>query len=225
MVEEPKEIQDQEIIVNEIDGLPSLHDEKLDLYKALASEQSSLEDLNDEDLPTSLIVTNVDPAIFKDDDLKKEIEVLFSRFGEVISIQYFRSFKRLRVNYGTPASAANARIQMHQIRFYDTTINCYFAQPVTPIDAADQHLQLPAPVKQFLISPPPSPPEGWVPRAEGEPLINYDLIAAIASLTPGQPHEIHASTDSLPAIVLHVADGYESTKSSVKIPPTRLPDK
>lgn len=70
MVDEQKELQDQEIIVNEIDGLPSLLDDKNDLYKAITSEQSSLEDLNDEDLPTSLIVTNIDPAIFKDDDLK-----------------------------------------------------------------------------------------------------------------------------------------------------------
>lgn len=152
MVDEQKELQDQEIIVNEVDGLPSLLDDKNDLYKAVTSEQSSLDDLNDEDLPTSLIVTNVDPAIFKDDDLKvvsyflnnykvlfffdtiitiilqKEMEMLFSRFGEIISVQYFRSFKRLRVNYGTSVSAANARIQMHQIRFYDTIINCYFAQ-------------------------------------------------------------------------------------------------
>uniref|UniRef100_A0A2S2QSZ0 Protein sarah n=1 Tax=Sipha flava TaxID=143950 RepID=A0A2S2QSZ0_9HEMI len=224
MVDERKELEDREIIVNEVDGLPSLLDDKNDFCKAVTSEQSSLDDLNDEDLPTSLIVTNIDPAIFKDDELKKEIEMLFSRFGEIISVQYFRSFKRLRVNYSNSASAANARIQMHQIRFYDTVINCYFAQPVTPIDAADQHLQLPAPVKQFLISPPASPPEGWVPRAEGEPLINYDLLAAIASLTPGQPHEIHAATDTLPGIVLHVAEGHENNKTLVnKIPPTRSP--
>lgn len=70
MVDEQKELEDQEIIINEVDGLPSLLDEKNDLYKAVASEQSSLDDLNDEDLPTSLIVTNVDPAVFKDDDLK-----------------------------------------------------------------------------------------------------------------------------------------------------------
>jgi len=70
MVDEQKELEDREIIVNEVDGLPSLLDEKNDLYKAVTSEQSSLDDLNDEDLPTSLIVTNVDPAIFKDDDLK-----------------------------------------------------------------------------------------------------------------------------------------------------------
>jgi len=58
-------------------------------------------------------------------------------------------------------------------------------KPVSPIDFEDQHLQLPAPVKQFLISPPASPPVGWEPRDEGEPLVNYDLLAAIANLTPG----------------------------------------
>lgn len=71
MVDEQRELEDREIIINEIDGLPSLLDEKnSDLYKAVASEQSSLDDLNDEDLPTSLIVTNIDPAIFKNNDLK-----------------------------------------------------------------------------------------------------------------------------------------------------------
>lgn len=60
-----------------------------------------------------------------------------------------------------------------------------FVQPVTPIDAADQHLQPPALTKQFLISPPASPPVGWEPRDENEPLVNYDLLAAIANLTPG----------------------------------------
>jgi hypothetical protein len=58
-------------------------------------------------------------------------------------------------------------------------------KPVSPIDFEDQHLQPPAPVRQFLISPPASPPVGWEPRDEGEPLVNYDLLAAIANLTPG----------------------------------------
>jgi len=45
-------------------------------------------------------------------------------------------------------------------------------------------------------------------------------------LISGQPHEIHAATDTLPGIVLHVAEGHENTKTSVStIPHTRLPEK
>jgi len=178
-----------EMIINEVDGLPNLHPNytELELNNTSSNRNtaSSVDELvNDEDLPTSLIVTNLDNVLFKNDELKKQIELLFSQFGEPVSFQYFRSFRRMRVNYGCPAAAAKARIQLHQTRFLNTIINCYFAQPVTPIDSADRHLQPPALTKQFLISPPASPPIGWEPRDEGEPLVNYDLLAAIANLTP-----------------------------------------
>lgn len=52
-------------------------------------------------------------------------------------------------------------------------------------DMEDQHLQPPALTKQFLISPPSSPPVGWKPREENEPLVNHDLLAAIANLSAG----------------------------------------
>ena len=61
------------------------------------------------------------------------MEMLFKQFGEDAIFQYFRSFRRMRVNYSSPSAAAQARIQLHQARFGDTNINCYFAQPVTPI--------------------------------------------------------------------------------------------
>jgi len=48
-----------------------------------------------------------------------------------------------------------------------------------------QYLQPPQPHKQFLISPPGSPPDGWEPVKERAPAINYDLIAAITNLAPG----------------------------------------
>jgi len=45
-------------------------------------------------------------------------------------------------------------------------------------------------------------------------------------LVSGQPHEIHAATDNLPGIVLHVAEGHGSNNTtSVKIPSTRIPEK
>lgn len=54
---------------------------------------------------------------------------------------------------------------------------------------------------------------------------NFKFLSVI-----GQPHEIHAATDTLPGIVLHVAEGHECnnitvSKTSVKIPPTRVPKK
>ncbi|XP_012136504.1 RRM_RCAN_like domain containing protein Sra isoform X3 [Megachile rotundata] len=189
---EDEELEESEnIIINEVDGLPNLHPN----YQQLGFEfdvqkdhndisTRSVEDLvHDEDLPTSVIVTNVDPRVFKSDELKQEIENLFKKFGEDATFQYFRSFRRMRVNYSSPNAAANARIQLHQTHFGETNINCYFAQPVTPIDIEDQHLQPPALTKQFLISPPASPPIGWEPKEENEPLVNHDLLAAIANLS------------------------------------------
>lgn len=216
-----------EMIINEIDGLPNLHPNYNDLEFNDQPRQDSrnIDDLiRDEDLPTSIIVTNLENSLFKSDDLKKEIESLFKQFGEVGSFQYFRSFRRMRVNYNYPTAAAKARIQLHQTQFLNTIINCYFAQPVTPIDAADRHLQPPALTKQFLISPPASPPIGWEPRDEGEPLVNYDLLAAIANLTPGGTHELHAASGSQPGIVVHVCEEGKGGVKGARISHTRCPD-
>jgi hypothetical protein len=52
-------------------------------------------------------------------------------------------------------------------------------------ESASRYLLPPKPEKQFLISPPSSPPDGWESVNEKQPTINYDLIAAINSLAPG----------------------------------------
>lgn len=62
-----------EMIINEIDGLPNLHPNYNDFdfnERTTVERRTMFELIHDEDLPTSVIVTNLDNSIFKSDDLK-----------------------------------------------------------------------------------------------------------------------------------------------------------
>lgn len=83
----------------------------------------------------------------------------------------------------------------------------------SPPPPMKDYLLPPAPVRQYLISPPASPPVGWEPKAEGEPIINYDLITALSKLTPGCAHELHPPSEAHPAIVVHVCGDEEENIS------------
>ncbi|XP_014097708.1 protein sarah [Bactrocera oleae] len=195
---------DQDIYINQADGLPSQHPTLPDGDVDSESEKEAVDPDSFDDLPTSIIVTNIHSEVFTNPELKQQMEELFRTFCDSATFQWLRSFRRLRVNYDNAIAAANARIKLHQYEFNKkTTITCYFAQPVTPV--SNKNLQPPAPVKQFLISPPASPPAGWEPREENEPLVNHDLLAALASLTPGESHELHPQSEDQPGIIVHTA--------------------
>ncbi|XP_054163382.1 calcipressin-2-like [Oppia nitens] len=68
----------------------------------------------------------------------------------------------------------------------------------------DIYLRPPTPDKQFLISPPASPPVGWHPIDEAHPVIDDELLSALNNLTPGVAHELHPQSESQPAIVVHI---------------------
>jgi hypothetical protein len=98
----------------------------------------------------------------------------------------------------------------------------------TLMDNSDQqeqnnfYLSIPKPSKQFLISPPVSPPEGWKPHEESTPCIDVQLISAIANMVPGQVHEIHPGNESQPGIYVEVCEenDYDSSTSNSR---TRIP--
>ncbi|CAG9132741.1 unnamed protein product [Plutella xylostella] len=218
--EDEDTLQDEDVFINEEDGMPNSHPN----IGNFAHESEPQDEVSDfDDLPKSVIVTNIHSEVFASESLKKELEELFRTFSDKATFQWLRSFRRLRVNYDSPLAAASARVQLHLFQFYSSSINCYFAQPVTPV--AFTSLKPPALTKQFLISPPSSPPVGWEPRAEGEPLVNHDLLAALATLAPGGSCELHARTPTQPAIIVHTALAADAQPHiGVKIPQTRCPE-
>ncbi|XP_017010375.2 protein sarah [Drosophila takahashii] len=207
---------DQDIFINAADGLPNQHPTLPKEGDVDSDTEPEVDADSFDDLPTSIIVTNIHSEVFANPELKHAMEELFRTFSETATFQWLRSFRRLRVNYDNAIAAANARIKLHQYEFNPrTVITCYFAQPVTPV--SNKNLQPPAPVKQFLISPPASPPAGWEPREEGEPLVNHDLLAALASLTPGESHELHPQSEDQPAIIVHTAMLAETGSGGIQV--------
>ena len=64
---------------------------------------------------------------------------------------------------------------------------------MSPCTDEEAFLHVPPLEKQFLISPPCSPPVGWEQPREDKPVVDYDLLAAMAQLSPGKKTYINVS--------------------------------
>ena len=193
------------------------------------------EDNQDEEPSKSLIVTNVDTSVFVDDMVKDNFESLFLAFDKSAAFYYIRTFRRVRIDFLSTTEATGAKNHLDQKIIGGSPIHCYFIKIYGPSDPDEAFLQPPPLEKQFLISPPCSPPVGWEQPREDKPnmnpVVDYDLLAALAQLAPGENHELQASTSLTPSIVVQVCGnqeefaGFGKQRNCGKIVQTRCPER
>ena len=151
--------------------------------------------------PSCLIIQNFPSDIFVDDDIKEQFEQLFSIYGEAY-FTYLPGFQRIIVKYLSPDHSRAAKEQLNGVSLdEEQVLKVYFKEEAKKFGS--DFLDLPKAQRLFLISPPASPPVGWEQTEEPIPVVNYDLLGAVARLeVAGKPVELVSRTDATPGIVV-----------------------
>merc|ERR1712096_385379 len=91
----------------------------------------------------------------------------FLAFEANAAFYYIRTWGRVRIDFTNHLVASAAKNQLDMGVVGNNTIHCYFIKVYGPSDPEEAYLQ-----------PPP---------------LDYDLLAAMAQLAPGENHELHPS--------------------------------
>nr|CAD2167161.1 unnamed protein product [Meloidogyne enterolobii] len=199
-----------------------------DLTEEKQQQQHLQETVCDKEiLPTAIIIRDVPKELFDDPEQKSNFRSLFQQITcdtDPIRIDFLKSFQRVRIVFEKPEHATAAKLLVEHHSFNGAKMKAFFAKNIKMARRVDQdeqgHLKLPPLEKQFLISPPSSPPVGWVQHAEMAPVVcNLDLMSRLASLAVDDKFELYEGDEHQrrPSIVVTPCgiDGDGRGKSSI----------
>ncbi|KAG0217551.1 carbohydrate-binding module 1 protein [Mortierella sp. GBA43] len=136
----------------------------------------------------TITITNLQGPHFEKDVMLK-LKAKAEEHGEVYYFAPIKSFYRVFVVYHSTFDAQRAKGVLHNSTFEDTTIRVYYGQnTVISDDPAARYLHPPELERNWLISPPGSPPVGWTQVREDPPNSMHladDLVQALLDM--GQP--------------------------------------
>lgn len=173
---------------------------------------------------TNVIVTNVPKQLFTNEEVKQAFRVLFKPYSPE-NFVFLPSFKRVRVSFSSPKDSQNAIKELQDYCFHSTQLKLLSLKTIS-FGRSNQSLRPPTPEKQFLISPPASPPVGWEQVREDKPVVNLDLLVAVAEMKPGTRHELQPATVSTPQVVVDICEEspFVGRGHGLKIPHTKRPN-
>lgn len=154
--------------------------------------QSSSQSLND--VTNTLVIASL-PTPYFHPTILRIIQGYFLQFGELYSFAPVPSFKRIIVVFYDDDAAEEAKLCLNGKILGDdgrAVLKVYRGAPTplpNPEDDSLRYLAPPVPEKNFLISPPGSPPEGWEQIKEDPPNeapLADDLLAALRRLQEEQ---------------------------------------
>uniref|UniRef100_UPI00358FD041 calcipressin-1-like n=1 Tax=Myxine glutinosa TaxID=7769 RepID=UPI00358FD041 len=146
---------------------------------------------------------------FRNKLLQTKFELLVISIDPEATLFLLPGFRRIRVACSSLNAAREIRSRLHGTKLSGSTLRIYHANPPVCLSPC---LVPPPAQRQYLISPPASPPVGWKQSPDPTPVINSDLICALVALSPGEAFELQPGTESTPRVLLHACDGNAETE-------------
>ncbi|EYB83995.1 hypothetical protein Y032_0324g2515 [Ancylostoma ceylanicum] len=81
-----------------------------------------------DELPNSIIVTQVPEEVFTNPEYKQNFCQLFTQIEEDIHFDFLKSFRRVRVIFSTPESATAAKLIVQGFSFHGYELKAFLAQ-------------------------------------------------------------------------------------------------